>query len=102
VTTRGLDSSVQMQRRADVLPFQHAPEPLDLVRGREKGMVAVNRRVFALKDDAELLILSNSRTAFEPVKRYTVANSATWAQPAISGNRIYVKDLDSLTLFTVE
>jgi len=50
VTIPGVDSSVQMERRADVLPFQHAPEPLDLVRGREKGMVAVNRRVFALND----------------------------------------------------
>ena len=29
----------------------------------------LTNRVFALKDDAELLILSNSRTAFEPVKR---------------------------------
>jgi outer membrane protein assembly factor BamB len=66
------------------------------------AIVRAGNRIFALKDDAELLVLSNSQTAFEPVKRYTVASSATWAQPVISGNRIYVKDLDSLTLFTVE
>ena len=66
------------------------------------AIVRAGNRVFALKDDAELLILSNSRTAFEPLKRYTVAGSATWAQPVITGNRIYVKDLDSLTLFTLE
>ena len=66
------------------------------------ALVRAGNRVFALKDDAELLILSNSRTAFAPVKKYTVASSATWAQPTISGNRMYVKDLDSLTLFTIE
>ena len=66
------------------------------------ALVRAGNRVFALKDDAELLILSDSRTAFEAVKRYTVANSATWAQPVITGNRIYVKDLDSLALFTLE
>jgi hypothetical protein len=43
-----------------------------------------------------------SPTAFEPLKRYTVAESATWAQPAISGKRIFVKDVNSLTLWTVD
>jgi outer membrane protein assembly factor BamB len=66
------------------------------------AMLRVGNRIFALKDDAELLVLSQSRTAFEPVHRYTVAQSATWAQPTISRNRIYVKDLDSLALFTIE
>jgi hypothetical protein len=33
------------------------------------------------------------------LKRYTVADSATWAQPAVSGNRIFVKDLTSLSLW---
>jgi hypothetical protein len=34
--------------------------------------------------------------------RYTVADSATWAQPAISGKRIFIKDAMSLTVWTVE
>jgi len=42
-----------------------------------------------------------SRTGFEPLKRYTVADSATWAQPTISGNRVFVKDVSSLTLWTL-
>jgi outer membrane protein assembly factor BamB len=46
---------------------------------------------FALKDDGELLVLRRDARAFEPLKRYTVANSATWAQPVISGNRVFVK-----------
>ena len=57
--------------------------------------------LFLLKDDAELIVARASRRGFEPVARYTVAESATWAQPAISGNRIFVKDTTSLTLWTI-
>ena len=31
-----------------------------------------------------------------------LATSATWTQPAISGNRVFVKDVSSLTLWTIE
>jgi hypothetical protein len=30
-----------------------------------------------------------------------VADSATWAQPSISGDRIFVKDVASLALWTL-
>ena len=54
-----------------------------------------------LKDDAELIVARSSRNGFEPFKRYTVADSATWAQPSISGNRIFIKDVTTLTLWTM-
>ena len=46
-------------------------------------------------------MLRNSATAFEPLRRYKVADTETWAQPAFSGNRIFVKDVTSLTLWTL-
>ena len=58
--------------------------------------------IFSLEDDAELLVLGHSRTAFNPLRRYEVADSETWTQPTLSGNRIYVKDISTLTLWTVE
>jgi outer membrane protein assembly factor BamB len=57
---------------------------------------------FALKDDGELLVLENSATGFTPLRRYEVADSATWSLPSVSGNRMFVKDQDSLALFTFE
>jgi outer membrane protein assembly factor BamB len=54
-----------------------------------------------LSDYAELIVAKGSQTGFEPLKRYTVADSATWAQPAISGNRVFVKDVSSLALWTL-
>jgi hypothetical protein len=35
------------------------------------------------------------------VRKYKVADSETWAQPGISGNRIFVKDVSSLALWTL-
>jgi len=65
------------------------------------AVVKAGHLLFLLNDNAELIVARASRTAFEPLKRYTVADSATWAQPAISGNRIFVKDVSTLALWTV-
>jgi outer membrane protein assembly factor BamB len=66
------------------------------------AVVKAGDLLFLLNDDAELIVTKSSRLGFEPLKRYVVADSATWAQPAISGNRIFVKDVSSLTLWTVD
>jgi outer membrane protein assembly factor BamB len=66
------------------------------------AMARAGDTVFSLEDDAELVILDAGDGEFAPVRRYEVAMSATWAQPAISGNRIFVKDVSSLALWTLE
>jgi outer membrane protein assembly factor BamB len=66
------------------------------------GMVSAGRIVFSLEDDGELLVMRPDRAGMNVVRRYDIADSATWAQPAISGGRIYVKDLAHLTLWTVD
>jgi outer membrane protein assembly factor BamB len=57
--------------------------------------------IFLLNDDAELIVARANRSRFEPLKRYTVADSATWAQPTISGNRFFIKDATVLSLWTI-
>jgi outer membrane protein assembly factor BamB len=57
--------------------------------------------VLSLEDDGELVVFRRNGTMFEQVKRYQLADSETWAQPAISGNRIFVKDVSTLSLWTV-
>lgn len=75
--------------------------------GRQASNVALARAgdiLFSLENDGELVILRTSRAGFEPIKRYRVAAEetySTWAQPAISGNRIFIKDLTSLALWTI-
>jgi len=58
--------------------------------------------IFSLEDDSELVIVRLNRQKFDAVARYEVATSETWTQPVISGNRIFVKDVSSLTLWTIE
>lgn len=58
--------------------------------------------IFSLEHDGELVVVRHNRVKFEPLKRYKVASTETWAQPTISGNRVFVKDVSSLTLWTVK
>ena len=64
------------------------------------AIVRAGNLVFSLEDDAELVVGRVNASAFQELKRYTVANSATWAQPVISGNRVFVKDVSTLALWT--
>jgi len=57
--------------------------------------------LFLLNDDAELIVARANRKAFDPLARYVVADSATWAQPTISGDRIFIKDVNTLALWTL-
>jgi outer membrane protein assembly factor BamB len=71
--------------------------------GRQAAHASMARAgdlLFSLESDGELVIARNSQTAFEPVRRYKVSADETWAQPAISGNRVFVKDVTSLTLWS--
>jgi outer membrane protein assembly factor BamB len=65
------------------------------------ALVKAGDLLFLLNDDAELIVAKSNPSGFEALRRYTVADSATWAQPAISGGRVFVKDLSGLTLWTL-
>jgi outer membrane protein assembly factor BamB len=70
-------------------------------RATNTALVKADDLLFLLNDDAELIVARSSRTGFEPLNQYKVADSETWAQPAISGQRIFVKDRSSITLWTM-
>jgi outer membrane protein assembly factor BamB len=55
----------------------------------------------ALTTEAELIISRANPKEMEILKRYTVADSATWAQPVLSGNRVFIKDLSAISLWTL-
>lgn len=65
------------------------------------AIVSAGDLVFSLEDDGELVVFRSSPAAFEQVRRYKVAESDTWTQPAISGNRVFVKDVSTLALWTL-
>jgi outer membrane protein assembly factor BamB len=72
---------------------------------RQAGNASIVRTadlLFVLKEDGDLMIARSSPSGFEPLKTYTVADSATWAAPVISGNRVFVKDLSTIALWTFD
>ena len=83
-------------RRGDVLWLGQPRE------AENTAVVKAGDILFLLNDDAELVVARASREDFDPVTRYTVADSPTWAQPVISGRRIFVKDRSSVALWTVD
>jgi hypothetical protein len=72
---------------------------------RQAAHAAIQRAgntIFSLEDDSELVVVRMNRERFDPVARYKVATTDTWTQPVISGNRVLVKDISSLTLWTID
>ena len=65
------------------------------------SIVRAGNIVFALEEDADLIVGRVSRSGLQELKRYKVADAVTWSAPAISGNRIFVKDASAVTLWTV-
>ena len=58
--------------------------------------------ILSLEDDAELVVLAHSRSGFSPVQRYEVADSETWTAPTLVGNRLFIKDISTLALWTLD
>jgi outer membrane protein assembly factor BamB len=71
-------------------------------QGDNAAIVASGDLLFLLKDDAELIVARAAAARFEPLRRYTVADSPTWAHLLVLDKGIVVKDLDSLTLWSLE
>lgn len=58
--------------------------------------------LLALTPSSELVVFQPSDKAYTELARIKVAASPTYAQPVVSGNRIFIKDQDSIILYTVE
>jgi outer membrane protein assembly factor BamB len=65
------------------------------------AVVKAGDLLFLLNDDAQLIVARSNPAGLQPMRQYTVADNATWAQPTISGNRLFIKDVSTLALWTV-
>jgi len=69
-------------------------------QGENAAIVRQGDTLFLLKNDAELIVARANPKAFEPLKRYTVANSPTWAHPLVLDNGVVIKDKTTVALWT--
>jgi hypothetical protein len=57
--------------------------------------------LLALTPKSELVVFLPDATAFKKLASYKVADTPVYAYPVLAGNRIYVKDQDSVILWTI-
>jgi outer membrane protein assembly factor BamB len=74
----------------------------DTRRGECGAILDAGSVLVALTSDMNLVVFKPSNADFEEVATYKVADSPTWAYPILDGNRVYVKDRDSLALWVIE
>jgi outer membrane protein assembly factor BamB len=58
--------------------------------------------ILALPSTSELIAFKPNGKQYEELARIKVADKATYAHPVIAGNRIFVRDEDSVALLTLE
>jgi outer membrane protein assembly factor BamB len=70
-------------------------------RGECGAVLDAGALLLALTSDTELVAFKPSSKEFTELARIKVADTPTWAYPIIAGNRVFVKDRDTVTLWTL-
>jgi outer membrane protein assembly factor BamB len=70
-------------------------------QGDNAAIVSAGKFLFILTDEAKLIVAEAAPAAWKPVKTWEVASSATWAHPVVLGDRVLIKDVQSLALVKI-
>ena len=62
-------------------------------------MICSGDRILALDERGELLLVRANPEKFDLLDRKEVSEESTWAHVALSGNQIFVRELNGLTLY---
>lgn len=71
-------------------------------KGGYGSIVDAGPVLFSLTPAAQLLVFEPTDKGYKELAGYKVAGSETYAYPVVAGNRIYIKDRDSVTLWVIE
>jgi outer membrane protein assembly factor BamB len=84
-----------------------APPPMGKFKGKGGGggygsVVVAGPVLFTLTPAGTLAVLDAGRAEYKELAKYKVADGGTYAYPVVDGNRVFIRDRDSVTLWTVE
>jgi outer membrane protein assembly factor BamB len=65
------------------------------------SIVDAGAALLALTPASELIAFQPGEKAYTEVARIKVADTPTHAHPVIAGNRVFIKDQDSVTLWAI-
>jgi outer membrane protein assembly factor BamB len=68
-------------------------------QGENAALTAAADLLIATTTEGEISVMKQGREAFQPVRKYTVADSPIWAHPAFSARGVLVKDAETLALW---
>jgi outer membrane protein assembly factor BamB len=71
-------------------------------RGQSAAILDAGPVILALTLNGELAAFKPSSTEYTELTRIKVADSETWAHPVVAGNRVFVKDSESVGLWSLE
>jgi outer membrane protein assembly factor BamB len=71
-------------------------------RGNFGSILDAGSCLMVLPQNGELTVYKADGKEYSEIAKYKVAETQTYAHPVISGNRIFVKDQESLTLWTLD
>jgi outer membrane protein assembly factor BamB len=70
-------------------------------QGENAAVLVAGDALLLLTNDGELIVAKKDAKAFAPIATYTVAESATWAHPALVGTTLLVKDHEQLAQWRI-
>ena len=65
------------------------------------SIVSAGSCLIGLTNGSELVVFKPDGKAYSEIKRYKVSETPIYAHPIVAGNRIYIKDQEQLTLWTL-
>jgi outer membrane protein assembly factor BamB len=72
-------------------------------RGTTYGsIVDAGTVLFGLVESSQLTVFQPDATGYKEVATYKVSEKKTYSYPIVSGNRVFIRDQGSVTLFTIE
>ena len=71
-------------------------------RGDPAGILNAGPVLLVLTSNSELAAVEPNDKEYKELARIKVSESPTWAGPVVAGNRVFIKDADSVTLWKIE
>ena len=70
-------------------------------RGGFGPIVSAGSCLLALPSNGELMVFKPDGKRYDEIARYKVSETPTYAHPVISGNRVFIKDQETVTMFRI-
>jgi outer membrane protein assembly factor BamB len=71
-------------------------------RGQSAAILDAGSVILALTLNGELAAFKPSGTQYAELARIKIAGTETWAHPVVAGDRVFVKDAEAVSLWTIE